>query len=156
MLFCKKTGHHPPPPSKKNETGLFSLFGKGRVLAVFLLAGSLLFAGCDFVNKFLGTEDDSNSGPQEGAEESPWKGVPVENAGILPSIKEKFGIQLDGAEGVTAAFQELSAFIKKGGLGVNYSVIRLGDYIDLEDGLTVSPYGVDKKFLIDSARACSH
>jgi hypothetical protein len=109
---------------------------------VLLVAGSLLFAGCDFVNKVLGTEDDSDSGPKEGAEESPWKGVPVPTAGSLSSIKAKFGIQLDGAEGVTAAFQELSAFIKKGGLGVNYNVIRLGDYIDLEGGLTVAPYGV--------------
>jgi hypothetical protein len=68
----------------------------------------------------------------------------------LPSIKEKFGIQLDGTAGVTAAFHELSAFIKKGGLGVNYNVIRLGDYIDLEGGLTVDRYGVEKKFAQDA------
>jgi hypothetical protein len=135
--FVKK----PVPPSSK--TGLFPLFRKGCVLAVFLLAGSLLFAGCDFVSKFLGGDDGSNDIPNGGAEEFPWQGEPVPTAGSLPSIKEKFGIQLDGAAGVTAAFQELSAFIKKGGLGVNCNVIRLGDWIDLEGGLEVSRYHRD-------------
>jgi hypothetical protein len=79
-------------------------------------------------------------GKKKGAGESPWKGVFVQNTGSLPSIKEKFDIQLDGAAGVTAVFQELSAFIKKDGLGVNFNVIHLGDYIDLEGGLEVSWY----------------
>jgi hypothetical protein len=65
------------------------------MLAVFLYVFALLFAGCDFVSKFLGTDDGSSDVPTGGAGESHWKGVPVPTAGSLPSIKEKFGIQSD-------------------------------------------------------------
>jgi hypothetical protein len=45
-----------------------------------------------------------------------------------------------GAAAVDAAFHELSAFIKKGGLSDQPGVINLGDWIDLES-LTVEAYG---------------
>jgi hypothetical protein len=64
------------------------------------------------------------------------KGVPVDQGNA--SIKAKFGVTLTGKAGVNAAFKELSAFIQKGGLAAG--VIKLGDYIDLEGGLTVAAY----------------
>jgi hypothetical protein len=70
--------------------------------------------------------------------------VPVDGEEGNPSIKEKFGISevsgFTGAAAVDAAFRELSAFIKKGGLSAQPGVINLGDWIDLES-LTVNAYG---------------
>jgi hypothetical protein len=70
--------------------------------------------------------------------------VPVDGAADIPSIEEKFGISevsgLTGAAAVDAAFHELSAFIKNGGLSDQPGVINLGDWIDLES-LTVLAYG---------------
>jgi hypothetical protein len=70
--------------------------------------------------------------------------VPVDGAADTTSIEEKFGISgvsgLTGAAAVDAAFHELSAFIKKGGLSAQPAVIHLGDWIDLES-LTVVAYG---------------
>jgi hypothetical protein len=61
------------------------------------------------------------------------------------SIKMKFeGSEgKKGKEGVEAAFLELSAFISGGGLTDNetQNVIQLGNYIDLEGGLSVAAYG---------------
>jgi hypothetical protein len=69
-------------------------------------------------------------------------GVPVEGAAGMPSIKEKFGVTLEGTAGVNAAFLELSAYIQGGGLSSpGDTVIQLGDWIDLEGGLTVDAYG---------------
>jgi hypothetical protein len=72
--------------------------------------------------------------------------VPVAGAADIPSIKAKFGISddddvsgLTGAAAVDAAFHELSAFIKKGGLSEQPGVIHLGDWIDLES-LRVNAY----------------
>jgi hypothetical protein len=60
----------------------------------------------------------------------------VAGAEGIPSIEAKFGISdvsgLTGAAAVDAAFHELSAFIKKGGLSEQPPVINLGDWIDLE------------------------
>jgi hypothetical protein len=55
-----------------------------------------------------------------------------------PSIKEKFGVTTEKRQGVEDTFKELSAFIKNGGLTANSGVVKTGDYIDLEDGLTVA------------------
>jgi hypothetical protein len=77
-------------------------------------------------------------------------GVPVANAHELASIKAKFGVSATGTAGVTETFKELSAFIQKKGLekdeaiakatkGTIECVIQLGDWIDLEGGLTVAP-----------------
>jgi hypothetical protein len=57
------------------------------------------------------------------------------------SIKDKFGITETGTAGVKKAFQELSAFIKKGGLTNNPGMIKFGDWLDLEGGLSVAKYG---------------
>jgi hypothetical protein len=76
---------------------------------------------------------------------------PVEYA-QTPSIKAKFGVTETGTAGVKAAFQELSAFINNGGLAEDEDkeeeerVIRLGDWIDLEGGLTVEGYGTGGGF----------
>jgi hypothetical protein len=63
------------------------------------------------------------------------------------NIKLKFKGSEDktGTAGVKAAFEELSAFIKKDGLtnGKTQNVIKLGDYIDLEGGLEVLAYPGD-------------
>ncbi|MDR1147680.1 MAG: hypothetical protein LBK66_03530 [Spirochaetaceae bacterium] len=63
------------------------------------------------------------------------------------SIKEKFGVDATGKDGVEAAFKELHAFIQNGGLkkdaaeDPNKRVIKVGDWIDLEGGLTVAAHG---------------
>jgi hypothetical protein len=64
------------------------------------------------------------------------------SASSQPNIKLKFEGSKDetGKDGVNAAFQELSAFIKKGGLADYSDTIQLGDYIELEAGLTVAAY----------------
>jgi hypothetical protein len=58
------------------------------------------------------------------------------------NIKEKFGVTQEGKDGVYEAFRELSAFIEKGGLTdpKTKDVIKLGNYIELEGGLSVEPY----------------
>jgi hypothetical protein len=74
--------------------------------------------------------------------------VPVEDAAETQSVKEKFGIPetVTGKAGVEAAFQELSAFIRNGGLKEDLEkapekrVIKTGDWIDLEGGLQVDAY----------------
>jgi hypothetical protein len=70
-------------------------------------------------------------------------GVPVNGAADMPSIKEKFGVIAPETTGVTAAFNELHAYIQKGGLSSQSPVIKLGDWIDLEAGLTVEAYHAD-------------
>jgi hypothetical protein len=78
-----------------------------------------------------------------------WKGEPVENVETMPSIKTKFGVAETGTASVKAAFQELSAFINNSGLAEDEDkneedrVIRLGDWIDLEGGLTVEDHSAD-------------
>jgi hypothetical protein len=71
-------------------------------------------------------------------------GTPVYNAKHMSDIKFKFSGSENktGKAGVGAAFRELSAFIKDGGLTntETENVIKPGDYIDLEAGLTVEAY----------------
>jgi hypothetical protein len=79
-------------------------------------------------------------------------------AANMPSIKAKFGVTATGTAGVAAAFNELHAYIQKGGLAETDNVIKLGDWIDLEGGLAVAAYGgSDNKgggaFVHDAAKA---
>jgi hypothetical protein len=57
-----------------------------------------------------------------------------------PSVKAKFGITANGKDGVTAVFTVLNAYIKAGGLSLPDTVIKPGDYIDLEGDLEVGTY----------------
>jgi hypothetical protein len=57
------------------------------------------------------------------------------------SIKAKFNVTETGRTGVAKAFSELHTFIQAGGLANQPNIIKLGDWIDLEGGLAVSPYG---------------
>jgi hypothetical protein len=106
-----------------------------RFLLLPLLALTLLFSGCDIL-KSLGLIPNDDEEPAS----IDWGVVP--GAAEIPSIKAKFGVT--ETDGVTATFQALSTFIKKGGLEndanmeLDKRVIKLGDWIDLEDGLTVS------------------
>ncbi|MDR1094854.1 MAG: hypothetical protein LBL31_00515 [Spirochaetaceae bacterium] len=126
------------PPPHFSEALRFSWTRRFTVLLIFALA--LLFSGCD-VLKSLGLlpNDDPEPAPHV------W-GVPVQGAEEKLSIKEKFGVTEPGTAGVDAAFRELSAFIKGGGLeedlkkDLNKRVIKTGDWIDLEDGLIVANY----------------
>jgi hypothetical protein len=119
-------------------------------LAAVLLCVTLcviLLSGCD-VLKGLGfvPDDESDNGGQ--SEEPSWNGVPVWAELNNPSIKVKFGIDvnLTGTKAVDAAFHELSAFIKNDGLSSPFKVIKLGDWIDLEGGLSVEAYGEGEEY----------
>jgi hypothetical protein len=72
-------------------------------------------------------------------------GEPVSGAGSKPGIKAKFGVTATGAKGVTLAFNELHAYIQKRVRNnvslTSDNVIKPGDWIDLEGGLTVRAYG---------------
>jgi hypothetical protein len=57
------------------------------------------------------------------------------------SLKETFGIGSTGTGAVTAAFNEAHNFVSSGGLVSASGKIELGDYIDLEGGLSVAAYG---------------
>jgi hypothetical protein len=57
---------------------------------------------------------------------------------LLSSVKTKFGVTATGKDGVAAAFNALHECIQDGGLADGR--IRLGDYIDLDGGLTVAAY----------------
>jgi hypothetical protein len=57
-----------------------------------------------------------------------------------PSIKAKFGVEENGEEGVENSFLALSAYIKGQEFGATSNAIKLGDYIDLEGGLSVAAY----------------
>jgi hypothetical protein len=106
---------------------------------LLLFALAFLFSGCD-VLKSLGLI------PSDGEEPGPrvW-GVPVLGAEEMPSIKEKFAVPETGTAGVDAAFRELSAYIKSGGLAQSPSAIKVGDWIDLEGGLAVAAYSPANK-----------
>jgi hypothetical protein len=98
------------------------------------------FSGCDFIRDFIGEDVPV---PEESGNMQPYvaKGDPVPGTEDEKSIKVKFGVTLTGTEGVDAAFKELSAYIKKGGLDdADANVIKLGDWIDLEGGLEIGSY----------------
>jgi hypothetical protein len=56
------------------------------------------------------------------------------------SIKNTFGVMATGKDGVETAFTKLSDHIRTGGLTSNPDLVQVGDWIDLEDGLTVEAY----------------
>jgi hypothetical protein len=56
------------------------------------------------------------------------------------SLKNKFGVTETKAAGVTETFKDVSDFIRGNGLVTNPNRIQLGNYIDLEGGLTVAAY----------------
>jgi hypothetical protein len=120
-------------PAPLSVLGSFRCFG-AVLLCVFLLSGCRVLQDSGF-----GGDDPQSAEPV--SEESVWKGELAEGQEDNPSIKEKFGVTLKGTDGVAAAFHELKAFINKGGLESSPSVISTGDWIDLEDGLTVAAYG---------------
>jgi hypothetical protein len=116
-----------------------------RFLFFPLLALALLFSGCDILRSLGLLPDDSED---EGPPPYVGKGEFVDGAADMSSIKEKFGVDetITGTAGVDAAFKELSVFIRNGGLEDDADrtpeerVIKLGDWIDLEDGLAVDAY----------------
>jgi hypothetical protein len=67
-----------------------------------------------------------------------------------PNIKEKFGITESGTVGVENAFLALSAYIKGSEFDGANNVIKLGDYIDLESGLTVAAHSDHGGFSISA------
>jgi hypothetical protein len=105
---------------------------------VLFLVFALFFSGCDILTKLgFGSDDDSDEGGMETA-----PGVPVAGAAGIASIKAKFGVTATGTDAVNETFNELHAYIQKGGLAdEETTVIRPGDYIDLEGGLTVEGTG---------------
>jgi hypothetical protein len=64
--------------------------------------------------------------------------IPAVAAPTNPSIKAKFGITATEKTGVTQTFTALHDFIHAGGLTAQSGVIKTGDWIDLEGGLTVA------------------
>jgi hypothetical protein len=62
------------------------------------------------------------------------------------SIKAKFGITETRIPGVKKTFEALHGFIEGGGLVSMSNVIQLGDWIDLEGGITVNDYAVDTSY----------
>jgi hypothetical protein len=114
------------------------------------------FSGCGEDNP--GTEEpdtDNPGGDNPGGKEPdtpappPYvaTGKPVDDVAEITSgsIKEKFEGSKDktGTAGVDAAFKELSAFIQESGLtdAETENLIKLGDWIDLDGGLEIAPYG---------------
>jgi hypothetical protein len=113
------------------------------------LACALLVSGCGILARLGAGEDDKPEG---------WTptGIPVEGALDIPAIRDKFGVPktVTGTAAVNAAFGELHAYIQAGGLDdPATSVIRLGDYIDLEGGLAVEAYNGEGAFSHDAAKA---
>jgi hypothetical protein len=64
----------------------------------------------------------------------------VPGAAGMDSIKSNVGVTSTGTAGVTETFTRLSQFIKADGLTSQSGVINLGDWIDLEGGITVNAY----------------
>jgi hypothetical protein len=69
------------------------------------------------------------------------------------SIKNTFGITATGTAGVTATFNALSKHIKDGGLTSNPDRVQVGDWIDLENGITVAAYDELGGFTCTAAEA---
>jgi hypothetical protein len=105
---------------------------------IVFLALTFIVSGCERWNDLSGNDGENTPDTPSEPGYTPT-GVPV--ARDKPGIKEKFGVTLTGTEGVNAAFLELSAYIKTAEFSSDANVIRLGDWIDLEGGLTVDAYG---------------
>jgi hypothetical protein len=69
------------------------------------------------------------------------------------SIKDRFGITSSGKAAVTETFNTLSAYIKTAAFSSSSNVIQLGDWIDLEGGITVGAYGTGGGFSYTPAQA---
>jgi hypothetical protein len=113
----------------------------GTALLLLFLAFSV--SGCELlgdIDSLLSIGKDPN-GPDSVTDTEEVLYAPTVFAKDNPSIKAKFGIEVTGTKGVTAAFYELHAYSAAGGLADQNNVIRLGDWIDLEDGLKVDAYG---------------
>jgi hypothetical protein len=111
------------------------------LLCVFLLSGCDILKGLGLG----GDEGDDRRSADPVSQEPAWKGDLAAGEKGNPSIKAKFGIELEGKAGVDAAFHQLKAFISNGGLEADPPVIRTGDWIDLEGGLGVAAYdGTDE------------
>jgi hypothetical protein len=93
-----------------------------------------------FTVKAVDTSVNKNTGASIQKTPSIAPGTPVNGAADQPNIKYKFGVSEDvtGTASVEAAFKELSAFIKNGGLTDHPDVIEPGDWIELEGGLQVT------------------
>jgi hypothetical protein len=87
------------------------------------------------LSSYLGTSFNSEEEPSAGYV-LPEDFIDEDN----PSIKVKFGIKAEGKMGVASTFNMLSYYIKGGGLSLDSNVIHLGDWIDLEGGLSVEAY----------------
>jgi hypothetical protein len=149
----------------------------GRFLAVFLLALALLVAGCGGpVEEKQDGPDNGSGGAAEGDKDPVQPGPPLTGTqqsidSNNPSLKEKFGVTAEGQPGITATFNALSKFLKDGLVPVNVVIggiathhpidvpvtlndyIRLGDWIDLEDGLAVAEYEGAGAFSYNAATA---
>jgi hypothetical protein len=125
---------------KKSAITKFLLRGGLRLggTAAFLVIFALGFAGCG------GIDPEDNEASKSGGSPPPAytaKGEPVAGAAGMGSIKAKFGVTLPGKEGVSRTFKELSAYLKTDGFAYpDTNVINLGDYIDLDGGITVEAY----------------
>ncbi|MDR1096474.1 MAG: DUF6273 domain-containing protein [Spirochaetaceae bacterium] len=147
---------------------LIRVCSAGRFFPVILVALSLLVSGCDAVDQ--DEEEKGGQGSSSGGiadDEDPLlEGLPF----LLQdpnnhSIKEKMGVTETGTAGVTATFNALHAFLQKTSSdladtsGAHYPVIveekdiRLGDWIDLEGGLTVSAHTGGGDFSLNATDA---
>jgi hypothetical protein len=148
MYFCKKTGGG-------TEVRGFSLFRKGYMLAVFLCAFVLLCSGCEKLTDFADTNSPESPEPEKPVEPDPGPNPDpepepdvIDTTVVKPNstnIKEKFGIDTTGTnktgtKAVERIFETLDQFLQEDGLTKNPSAIKVGDYIDLEGGLTVQDY----------------
>ena len=112
-------------------------FRCGLFVAVFALVFAL--TGCKQIQGLLGLGDEEESKAE--GEDNGGKTWPLAKR-ESPSIKEKFGVTEEGTAGVANTFHALSAYIKGAEFGTGDNAIALGDYIDLEGGLTVGESGL--------------
>jgi hypothetical protein len=84
----------------------------------------------------------------------PASGNPPSNNGGK-SLKETFGIPDtdDKVQDVTNTFSAVHNFIQNGGLSPEQTTIQLGDWIDLEDGITVADYNEEGAFSYTAEKA---
>jgi hypothetical protein len=93
-------------------------------LCVFVFA--LSFTGCELIQDLFAAKTPEEPGADL-----------IKNPGS-PSIKAKFGITSEGTAAVADTFNTLHKYIEAGGL--DDGVIKLGDWIDLEGGLSVAAF----------------
>jgi hypothetical protein len=114
-------------------------------LTLLLLAAAGAFTACDQMQKMFDVVGEAidntfNALGLDGGDEDagkPAPSTPPSGGADTQSIKAKFGITTTQTTGVTDTFNALHQYIQTGWLTNQSNVIRLGDYIDLEGGLTV-------------------